>query len=99
MGFDYDKIKNSDEGSYWASYSDLFMVLSMVFLFLYIIASLKSGTQGIMQNAEFKQLARERDDLKQQIQMYNTLKEDYLETGASESEQESYERLMESWFS
>lgn len=95
MGFDYDKIKNSDEGSYWASYSDLFMVLSMVFLFLYIIASLKSGTQGIMQNAEFKQLARERDDLKQQIQMYNTLKEDYLETGASESEQESYERLME----
>jgi myosin heavy subunit len=95
MGFDYDKIKNSDEGSYWASYSDLFMVLSMVFLFLYIIASLKSGTQGIMQNAEFKQLARERDDLKQQIQMYNTLKEDYLETGASASEQKSYEELME----
>ncbi len=95
MGFDYDKIKNSDDGSYWASYSDLFMVLSMVFLFLYIVASLKSGTQGIMKDAEFKQLARERDDLKQQIKVYNTLKEDYLETGASETEQEGYEQLMD----
>ncbi len=94
MGFDYDKIKSSDEGSYWASYSDLFMVLSLVFLLLYVVASLKSGTQGVMKDAEFKQLARERDDLKQQIKVYNTLKEDYLETGATASEQEGYEKLM-----
>lgn len=94
MGFDYDKIKSNEEGSYWASYSDLFMVLSMVFLFLFIIANLRSGAQGIIKEAEFKQMARERDDLKQQIKVYNTLKDDYLETGASESEQEGYEKLM-----
>lgn len=95
MGFDYDKIKSNDEGSYWASYSDLFMVLSMVFLFLFIIANLRSGAQGILKETEYKQIARERDDLKQQIKVYNTLKEDYLETGASESEQEGYNKLMD----
>ncbi len=95
MGFEYDKIKGHDEASYWASYSDLFMTLSVVFLFLFIIANLRSGSQGIQQEAEFKQVTRERDDLQQQIKVYNTLKEDYLETGATESEQAGYEKLMD----
>ncbi len=95
MGFEYDKIKGHDEASYWASYSDLFMTLSVVFLFLFIIANLRSGSQGIKQELEFKQVTRERDDLQQQIKVYNTLKEDYLETGASESEQAGYEKLMD----
>jgi myosin heavy subunit len=94
MGFDYDKIKKEDEGTFWATYSDLFSMLSMVFLFLYVIASLRSGAQGLIKDAEFKSITRERDDLKQQIKVYNTLKEDYLETGASDSEQKGYEQLM-----
>ena len=37
MSFDYDRFKaKEDNGSYWASYSDLFMVLSLVFLLLYV---------------------------------------------------------------
>lgn len=95
MGFDYDKIKKEEEGSYWASYSDLFMVLSLVFLLLYVVSSLRSGTMGVVKEAEYKQLTRERDDLKQQIKVYNTLREDYLETGASDSEQKAYEQLMD----
>lgn len=95
MGFDYDKIKSAEDGSFWATYSDLFTMLSMVFLFLFIIANLRSGTQGIVKDAEFKQLARENEDLKQQIKVYNTLKDDYLETGATDSEQKGYESLMD----
>lgn len=95
MGFDYDKIKQEGDGSYWASYSDLFMNLSLVFLFMYVVASLRSGTLGIIREAERQTIARERDDLKQQIKVYNTLKEDYLETGASDDEQKAYEQLMD----
>ena len=96
MSFDYDKIKQDEEGgTYWASYSDLFMVLSLVFLLLYVVANLRGGTQSIMQGMEFQELARERDDLKQQIKVFNTLKDNYLETGATDSEQKNYEELME----
>ena len=96
MSFDYDKIKQDEEGgTYWASYSDLFMVLSLVFLLLYVVANLRGGTQSIMQGIEFQELVRERDDLQQQIKVFNTLKDNYLETGATDSEQKNYEELME----
>lgn len=95
MAFDYDKIKKQDQGDFWASYSDLFSVMSLVFLLLYVVSSLNSGTSNIQQHLEYQTLAQERDDLQQQIKVYNTLKEDYLHHGASNDEQQMYEQLMD----
>ena len=96
MSFDYDRIKSQEDGgSHWATYSDLFMVLSLVFLLLYVIASLRTGTHSIQSQSEFQEVVRERDDLQQQIKVYNTLKGNYLETGASQDEQKMYEELMD----
>ena len=50
MSFDYEKLKSkSDAGSgeHWTSNSDLFMVLSVVFLLLYVVASVKNGASAI----------------------------------------------------
>jgi len=97
MGFDYDQLKaNQDtEGSFWASYSDLFMVLSLVFLLLYVVAGLRSGTSSMKSIMEYEQLKKENADYKEQIKAYSTLKDDYLTKGATESEQETYEKLMD----
>ena len=47
MGLDYKK-KHShgggDSESFWTSYSDLFLGLSSIFLMLYVVASLRTGT-------------------------------------------------------
>jgi hypothetical protein len=95
MGFDYDKIKkDGEDGNQWASYSDLFMVLSFVFLLLYVIASLRSGTFSVQKSVQFKMLKEEAEDLKEQIKVYNTLKEDYVKKDASQKEQKVYQRLM-----
>ncbi|HAZ13527.1 MAG: hypothetical protein A2X86_13430 [Bdellovibrionales bacterium GWA2_49_15] len=97
MGFDYDKLKSKGEdgGSYWTSYSDLFMVLSVVFLLLYVVTSMRSGAAGIQKQIEFKQMKEDAADLRQQIKVYNTLKEEYLEKEASKDEEQVYKELMD----
>jgi len=96
MAFDYDKIKKKEEGgSQWTSYSDLFMVLSVVFLLLYVVSSLRNGTYGIQKYVEFKNIQKENEDLKQQLEVYNTLKDDYLEKKATEKEMQTYSELMD----
>jgi len=100
MGFDYDKMKQKqaggeESGSMWTSYSDLFMVLCVVFLLLYVVASLRSGTAGIQRQIELKKMTAEAADLKQQIQVYNTLKKEYLEKEASKDEEDTYNELMD----
>lgn len=95
MAFDYNKIKKQEQGDFWASYSDLFSVMSLIFLLLYVVASLRTGTSNIQSHIEYQALAQERDDLQQQIKVYNTLKEDYLHHGASDDEQKMYEQLMD----
>jgi chromosome segregation ATPase len=96
MGMDYKKVKarSEAEGSFWTSYSDLFMVLSVVFLLLYVVATLKNGTSSIQKHIEFKQMRAQSEDLKKQIQAYNALKDDYLEKEASPDEAKMYEDLM-----
>lgn len=95
MGFDYNRKKDGhSDDSMWTSYSDLFLGLSIIFLLLYVSASLKQGTDGIRQHMEYKRLVRETEDLKQQIKVYEALKQDYLKKQASESEQANYEELM-----
>lgn len=96
MSLDYQKLKqkNGDEGSFWTSYSDLFMVLCVVFLLLYVVASLRSSTSSVQNMLENQKLKAESLDLKKQIQAYNALKDDYLEKEASQEEAKMYEELM-----
>ena len=96
MSFDYDKLKKKADGeNQWASYSDLFMVLSVVFLLLYVVASLRTGTHTLQQQMKNQRLAEKAQDLERQIKTYNNLKEDYLEKSASDKEQEVYDNLMD----
>ncbi len=95
MGFDYDrKNKHANQDSMWTSYSDLFLGLSVIFLLLYVTASLRQGTDGVRQYIENRQLAKDNDDLKQQLKVYNSLKQNYLETQAAQDEQQTYDTLM-----
>src|SRR6478672_4535533 len=96
MSLDYQKLKakHEEEGSFWTSYSDLFMVLSVVFLLLYVVASLRSGTSNIQSQIEHQKVKNENQDLRKQIQAYNALKDDYLEKEASADEARMYEELM-----
>lgn len=96
MGFDYKRAKHHAENgdSMWTSYSDLFLMLSIVFLLLYVTASLRSQTSSLHKNAEFQRLTQKAADLEQQIQVYNALKDEQLKQ-ASDQEQQTYEKLME----
>jgi len=96
MAFNYDKSKSRSEGGgeHWTSNSDLFMVLSVVFLLLYVVSSVKTGASNIVNNTQTKEIMKENEDLKRQLQAYNTLKTDYLENGAQESEIAMYKDLM-----
>lgn len=78
----------------WTSYSDLFLGLSVIFLLLYVTASLRQGTDGIRQFLNNKELEKENSDLKQQLKVYDSLKNNYLNNQSSESEQETYDMLM-----
>ncbi|MDA8791839.1 hypothetical protein N9N67_01265 [Bacteriovoracaceae bacterium] len=96
MSFSYDKIKKKQESDdKWASYSDLFMVLSFVFLLLYVVSSLRSGSIGITKIIEQKKSKKEVQELRQQIKVYETLKDDYMAKQASKSEVDNYEELMD----
>lgn len=97
MSFDYDKLKKKQEssGEQWASYSDLFMVLSVVFLLLYVTASLRTGTHTLQQQIQNQQLAEKAQDLENQIKAYNNLKENYLDKTATKKEQDVYAELMD----
>ena len=95
MSFMYRPSNDDDGGGqHWATYSDLFAALSVVFLLLYVVASLRTGTFGVQQSLDYQRLAQEAEDLRQQIRVYNTLKDDYLNKSASQDELEAYEELM-----
>ncbi len=95
MSFNYDKLKSKkDEQNFWASYSDLYTMVSFVFLLLYVVASLRTNTYGVQKNQELKRVTEINEDLKQQLKVYNTLKENYLEKDASEDEMKVYQQLM-----
>lgn len=97
MAFDYDKAKkqggHGGSDSMWTSYSDLFLMLSTVFLLLYVTASLKTQTSNLHKNQDYQKLAGKAADLEQQIQVYEALKKEQL-AQSSEREQEVYQKLM-----
>jgi hypothetical protein len=96
VSFEYDKVagKEGEHSSWWTSYADLFMMLSIVFLLMYVASALRSGSAGFQQQAEFKKLAQKAQGLEQQIKVYNTLKDEALQKESSEAEQEAYQKLM-----
>lgn len=96
MSFNYEKHKNnSDEGHFWTSYSDLFLGLSTIFLLLYVTSSLRTGTNGMKQQMDNQNLKMEVQDLKGQLKMYESIKKDYLNKEASDTEEKAYQELMD----
>ncbi len=96
MSFDYRKNKEgSHADSFWTSYSDLFLGLSTIFLLLYVVSSLRNGTEGIRSMIENKRLSTEVQDLKNQIQAYEAIRSDYMKKEASQSEIQEYTELMD----
>jgi len=97
MSLNYDRLKRKrSEGSdFWAAYADLYTMLSFVFLFLFAAANIRSGSQQIGKQMENLQLAKENEDLKEQIKVYSTIKENYLENKASGEEKQVYAELMD----
>lgn len=94
-GFKYDKFKDElNNGDSWGSYSDLFMVLSFVFLMMYVVASLRSGTSSIHSRIEKQKMNREVADLRAQMKAYDTLKDQALKE-ETKDEQEVYAELMD----
>lgn len=96
LNFDFDKIKRKveGEGNQWASYSDLFMVLSVVFLLLYVTASLRTGTISVKSHYELEEARQKVQNIKSQIQVYESLKNQYLQEQATEGEEKTYKELM-----
>ncbi|MFW7379922.1 MAG: hypothetical protein ACOH5I_14005 [Oligoflexus sp.] len=96
MNFDYEKIKQkqSDNGSHWTSYSDLFMALSFLFLLLYVVASFRTGTVTHSANVRLVAMEDYQRELSQQIQIYERVSKNYIEQDATEAEKELYEDVM-----
>ena len=94
MSFDYDKITAKDQDhSWWTSYADLWSMLSMVFLLLFVTASLRSGSQGIQQQIEHEALRQKNSDLQEQLRVYSNLRDETLSANG-EKEQEVYQKLI-----
>lgn len=94
MSFDYDKLRDKqEEANWWASYSDMWSMLAIVFLMLFVGTSLRTGTQGIQQYLEQEELQKKNAELQEQLRVYNNLRDESLQQ-VSQQEQEVYEKLM-----
>ncbi|MDW8190296.1 MAG: microtubule-binding protein [Pseudobdellovibrionaceae bacterium] len=95
MPFNYHKKHQDDQGHFWASYSDLLLGMGVVFLLLYVTASLTAGTSGIQAHLENQKLAREITDLRNQLKMYESVRDNYLNEQATPDEKELYIELLD----
>lgn len=95
MSFNYHKNKEgSSNDSFWTSYSDLFLGLSTIFLLLYVISSLRTGTDAIRSQVENQKLSMQLDEMRNQLKMYESVKNDYL-NNAPKDEAQEYQELMD----
>ncbi len=95
MAFNYEKNKSEGNDSFWTSYSDLFLGLSTIFLLLYVTTSLRIGTDSLKGDIENKKLAMQVEELKNQVKMYESIKEEYMAKQASKDETQEYQELMD----
>lgn len=94
MAFRHNKKESGDHGYQWTAYSDLFTALSIVFLFMYVVATLRLGVGGVQKFHELKTMTQKVESLREQMKVYESLKEDYLKSQASHDETEEYKDLM-----
>ncbi len=95
MNFDYDRIaKKEDHGNQWVSYSDLFMVLSFLFLLLYTVASFRSGAISVQSNKTIADKEEQIRQLEAQVQVFERLRNNYLEVSATQQEKKIFDALM-----
>lgn len=88
--------QNKHQGdSFWTSYSDLFLGLSAIFLLLYVVGSVRSGTGALKQQIDNEQLKIKVADLENQIKFYEQSKEEYLNKSANTDELTEYQELMD----
>lgn len=96
MSFNYQKHKDHGGGdSFWTSYSDLFLGLSTIFLMLYVLSSLRTGTDSIKNMIENQNLKSQVQNLQTQLKMYESMKSDYLQNQAPQDELKEYQELMD----
>ncbi len=94
MSFNYQHDKNKHSENFWTSYADLYTTLFTIFLFIYVGSTLRQGTKTLEQVQDKKYLTHQIEDLKQQIKVYEALKDDYMKKEASNEETEMYDELM-----
>ncbi|KYG61619.1 microtubule-binding protein [Bdellovibrio bacteriovorus] len=96
MSFNYSKNKeHASNDSFWTSYSDLFLGLSCIFLLLYVTSSLRAGTDGLRTQIENEKLSMKVEEMENQLKMYESVKNEYMQQQASKSEVQEYEELMD----
>ncbi|PWU18316.1 MAG: microtubule-binding protein [Bdellovibrio sp.] len=96
MAFHYEQHKNhQDSGSFWTSYSDLFLGMSVIFLLLYVTTSLRTGTDGYRAAMENRRLTQKVEDLENQLKTYDSIRKSYLQSEASKDETQIYNELMD----
>ncbi len=96
MNLNYDRLKAKQEhgGNHWTSYSDLFLVLSVVFLLLYVVSNIRSGGVTISAQTQITAAKQEVAEYKERLQVYEGAKDYYLQTGASDNEKKIYNEVM-----
>lgn len=96
MAFNYDKNKQSHASdSFWTSYSDLFLGLSTIFLLLYVVSNLRTGTDAIKNQVDNQKLTMKVEELENQLKMYESVKNNYMDNAAPKDEQQEYQELMD----
>lgn len=91
MSFNYRHEKNKHQENFWTSYADLYTTLFTIFLFIYVGSTLRQGTNAYI---KVQNLTHENEDLKQQIKVYEALKDDYMKKEASKEETQLYDELI-----
>ena len=75
----------------FASYSDLFMVIAFIFLFLYVVSNVRNGIISISKQYQHK---KELEELKKQLSLSDEKLERNLNNEQYRAEKKSYENLL-----
>lgn len=98
MNLSYEHIKKKQEqsGNHWTSNSDLFMVLSFLFLLLYVVASFRTGVVNYVAHAKVANADQKLKVLEQQMSIYEKTTNATLQKGAvSDQRQQVFKELMQ----
>ncbi|MEY4615502.1 MAG: hypothetical protein RJB66_462 [Pseudomonadota bacterium] len=94
MSLNYQHEKKKHQENFWTSYADLYSTLFTIFLFIYVASTLKQGTRTLEQVQDKKYLVNQIEDLKQQLKVYEALKDNYMKKEASGEESALYDELI-----